>query len=178
MAAQRLKGREVLFFVGPQYEDLELWYPKVRLEEEGAKTVVAGLGEPEYRGKYGYPAKADIAVDYVNASDFDGLVIPGGFAPDKMRRNAKLLQVTKDIFDAGKPVAFICHAGWVPISARILKGRRATSVGAIRDDMENAGCRWSDEAVVVDGNLISSRSPADLPDFARALVDALAKPAR
>ena len=172
MKALRLAGKTVLFFAGPVYEDLELWYPKIRLEEEGARTVVAGLGEPEYKGKHGYPVKVDTAVDGLRAADFDGLVIPGGFAPDKMRRNAKLLELTREIFNARKPVGFICHAGWVPISARILKGKRATSVSAIRDDMENAGCIWSDAPVVVDGNLISSRTPADLPDFMRALIAA------
>jgi len=171
-----LTGKTVLLFAGPVYEDLELWYPKIRLEEAGAKTIVAGLGEPEYRGKHGYPVKPDTAVDTVRAGDFDGLVIPGGFAPDKLRRSQQVLNLTREIFNAGKPVAFICHAGWVPISAKILKGRRATSVGAIRDDMENAGCTWSDEAVVVDGNLISSRTPADLPQFMRALLAAFGAP--
>ncbi|MBI4502484.1 MAG: type 1 glutamine amidotransferase [Gemmatimonadetes bacterium] len=173
MTRRLLAGKTVLLFAGPLYEDLELWYPKIRLEEEGAKTIVAGLGDAEYRGKHGYPVTVDTAVDSLRAADFDGLVIPGGFAPDRMRRNPRLLQLTREIFTAGKPVGFICHAGWVPISAKILKGRRATSVGAIRDDMENAGCLWSDAPVVVDGNLISSRTPADLPVFMRALIAAL-----
>jgi protease I len=112
-------------------------------------------------------------VDHVQASDFDGLVIPGGFAPDQLRRFEKVLQLTREVYQAGKPVAFICHAGWVPISAKILKGKRATSVRAIKDDMENAGVLWEDSAVVVDGNLISSRTPADLPQFCRALIRAL-----
>ena len=176
MTTLPLTGKTVLVFAGPAYEDLELWYPKIRLEEEGARTVVAGLGELEYRGKNGYPVRVDVGIDDVKAADFDGLVIPGGFAPDRMRRSPKLLQVTREIFTARKPVGFICHAGWVPISAKILKGRRATSVAAIRDDMENAGCIWTDEPVVVDGNLISSRTPADLPDFARALLAALGAP--
>jgi protease I len=168
-----LTGKRVLFLAGPLYEDLELWYPKIRLEEEGARTVVAGLGEATYAGKRGYPVTVDVNVADVNAADFDALVIPGGFAPDQMRRSAKLLAVVREIHEAGKPVAFICHAGWVPISARILAGRHATSVRAIKDDMENAGCLWSDEPVVVDGNLISSRTPADLPPFCRALIAAL-----
>ena len=176
MTALSLAGKNVLLFAGPLYEDLELWYPKIRLEEAGARTVVAGLGEPEYRGKHGYPVKVDVSVENVNAADFDGLVIPGGFAPDRMRRSPKLLQVTRELFTAGKPVAFICHAGWVPISAKILKGKRATSVAAIRDDMENAGCIWSDEPVVVDGNLVSSRTPADLPHFMRVLLAVLGAP--
>jgi protease I len=168
-----LKGKSVLFFAGPLYEDLELWYPKIRLEEEGVRTVVAGIGEKTYQGKRGYPVTVDTQIDHIAASDFDGLVIPGGFAPDQLRRFDKVLQVTREIYQAGKPVAFICHAGWVPISAKILKGKHATSVRAIKDDMENAGVIWEDSAVVVDGNLISSRTPADLPDFARALIRAL-----
>lgn len=168
-----LQGKRVLFFAGPMYEDLELWYPKIRLEEEGSQTVVAGIGEKTYQGKRGYPVTVDTQVDQVHAGDFDGLVIPGGFAPDQLRRFEKVLQLTREIYQAGKPVAFICHAGWVPISAKILKGKRATSVRAIKDDMENAGVVWEDSPVVVDGNLISSRTPADLPQFCRALIRAL-----
>jgi len=168
-----LKGKKVLFFAGPLYEDLELWYPKIRLEEEGAATTVAGLGEKTYQGKRGYPVVVDADVDQVDAAVFDGLVIPGGFAPDQLRRSDKVLRLTREIYLAGKPLAFICHAGWVPISAKILKGKRATSVRAIKDDMENAGVIWEDAAVVVDGNLISSRTPADLPDFCKALIAAL-----
>jgi protease I len=168
-----LSGRRVLFFCAAQYEDLELWYPKIRLEEEGARTVVAGLGEKTYAGKRGYPCTPDTVVDAVTAAEFDGLVIPGGYAPDILRRSPKVLALTREVFEAGKPVAFICHAGWVPISARIVKGRRVTSVGAIRDDLENAGARWEDAPVVVDGNLISSRTPADLGAFCRAIIAAL-----
>lgn len=168
-----LKGRRVLFFAGPQYEDLELWYPKIRLEEEGAATTIAGLGEKTYQGKHGYPVMVDASVEQLDAARFDALVIPGGFAPDRLRRSERVLEITREIFNAGRPVAFICHAGWVPISARILKGKRATSVRAIKDDMENAGALWEDNPVVVDGNLISSRTPADLPQFCTALIAAL-----
>jgi protease I len=168
-----LKGKHVLFFAGPLYEDLELWYPKIRLEEEGAASTVAGIGEKTYQGKRGYPVTVDVNVDQVDAAQFDGLVIPGGFAPDQLRRFDTVLRLTREIHQAGKPVAFICHAGWVPISAKILKGRRATSVRAIKDDMENAGVLWEDSPVVVDGNLISSRTPADLPHFCKALIAAL-----
>jgi protease I len=170
-----LEGKVVLFFAGPLYEDLELWYPKIRLEEEGARSVVAGTGEKTYQGKRGYPLTVDTSVDQVRAADFDGLVIPGGYAPDIMRRSPKLLQLTREIYEAGKPVAFICHAGWVPISAGIVKGKRGTSVGAIKDDLVNAGMLWEDSPVVVDGNLISSRTPADLGVFCRALIEALGK---
>ncbi len=168
-----LSGKSILFFAGPLYEDLELWYPKIRLEEEGARTVVAGTGENTYQGKRGYPLTVDTSVDQVEAGSFDGLVIPGGYAPDIMRRSQRLLQLTREIYEAGKPVAFICHAGWVPISAGIVRGKRGTSVGAIRDDLVNAGMLWEDSPVVVDGNLISSRTPADLPQFMRALIEAL-----
>jgi protease I len=168
-----LQGKRVLFFAGPLYEDLELWYPKIRLEEEGATTVVAGIGEKTYQGKRGYPVTVDTQIDEITSSGFDGLVIPGGFAPDQLRRFERVLEITREIYQSGKPLAFICHAGWVPISAKILKGKRATSVRAIKDDMENAGVIWEDSAVVVDGNLISSRTPADLPQFCRALIQAL-----
>ena len=139
----------------------------------GASTLVAGTGEKTYLGKRGYPLTVDTSVDEIEAAEFDGLVIPGGYAPDIMRRSAKLLRLTREIYQAGKPVAFICHAGWVPISAGIVKGKRGTSVGAIKDDLVNAGMLWEDSAVVVDGNLISSRTPADLPQFMKALIAAL-----
>jgi protease I len=168
-----LRDQTILFFAGPLYEDLELWYPKIRLEEEGARTVVAGTGEKTYQGKRGYPLTVDTSVDDIHSNDFDGLVIPGGYAPDIMRRSQKLLQLTREIYEAGKPVAFICHAGWVPISAGIVRGKRGTSVGAIKDDLVNAGMIWEDSAVVVDGNLISSRTPADLPVFCKAIISAL-----
>jgi protease I len=169
-----LTGKRVLIFAANYYEELELWYPKIRLEEEGAATVVAGVGEQVYHGKRGsYPVTVDAQVEDVRAADFHGLVIPGGYAPDILRRHARVLSLTREIFTAGKPVAFICHAGWVPISAGIVKGRRGTSVGAIRDDLINAGMHWEDAEVVVDGNLISSRTPADLPAFMKALIAAL-----
>ncbi len=169
----KLIGKRILFFVGPLYEDLELWYPKLRLEEEGAQTTVAGTGEKTYQGKRGYPITADTDVNQVDPNHFDGLVIPGGYAPDIMRRSERLLEVTRAIFQAGKPVAFICHAGWVPISAGIVKGKRGTSVQAIKDDLVNAGMLWEDSPVVVDGSLISSRTPADLTHFVKALIQAL-----
>ena len=136
---------------------------------------MAGTGEKTYQGKRGYPLTVDTSVDEIAAKDFDGLVIPGGYAPDIMRRSPKLLQLTREIYQAGKPVAFICHAGWVPISAGIVRGKRGTSVGAIKDDLVNAGMLWEDSPVVVDGNLISSRTPADLPQFMKALIAALEK---
>jgi protease I len=163
----------ILFFAAPLYEDLELWYPKIRLEEAGHTCVVAGLGEKVYQGKHGYPVKPDASVDEVVPRAFAGLVIPGGYAPDILRRSERVLSITREIYEAGKPVAFICHAGWVPISAGIVRGKRGTSVGAIRDDLVNAGMIWEDSPVVVDGNLISSRAVADLPQFCKAIIEGL-----
>jgi len=168
----KLNGKRFILFVEDEYEDLELWYPKIRLIEEGAETVVAGPEKGKlYRGKHGYPCKSDVSFDEVSPDSFDGIVIPGGYAPDKIRRHKKALDIVKKLNDSNKIVAFICHAGWVPISAGILKGRKATSVGAIKDDMVNAGVNWIDEAVVVDGNLISSRTPDDLPQFCKAIIE-------
>jgi len=169
-----LSGRTVLFFAAPHYEDLELWYPKIRLEEEGATTVVAGLGDRTYTGRKGYPIDVDTNVDDVYSEAYDGLVIPGGWAPDAMRRSEKLLRITREIAEAGKPLAFICHAASVLVSAGLLRGRRVTCFHSIKDDVTNAGAQYVDEAVVVDGNLISSRTPADLAPFCRALIEALA----
>lgn len=163
--------KKIVVLAENQYEDLELWYPKIRLEEDGHKVMVAGPKKGEvYRGKHGYPCMADIAFEEVLASEWDAVVIPGGYAPDKLRLNAHIVQFIKELDQAGKIVAFICHGGWVAISAKILKGRKCTSYIAIKDDMENAGAIWSDEPCVVDNNLISSRKPKDLPLFAKALL--------
>lgn len=171
----RLAGKTVLIFAAPDYEDLELHYPRIRLMEEGARVVVAGIGERSYRGKKGVPVDVDLDVDDVRAGDYDALVIPGGYAPDKMRRVPELLQIVRQLNDEGKPIGAICHAGWVPISAGILKGKRMTCVSAIKDDVVNAGAEYVDAPVVVDGNLISSRTPEDLPYFLPALIDAIAR---
>lgn len=166
--------KKILAFVDDIYEDLELWYPKLRLEEEGWKVVVAGpQSNVVYKGKHGYPCKSDADLADVEAKHFDGLLVPGGFAPDKLRRDPNVLSLTRDFHQAGKPIAFICHAGWILISAGILQGRKATSTVGIKDDVINAGAEWIDQALVVDGNLISSRTPVDLPLFAKAFVDAL-----
>jgi protease I len=171
-----LARRKVLLLAADLFEDMELLYPLYRLGEEGVAVTVAGLDDQPVTGKKGYgPVVVDTTVDGVAATDFDALVIPGGYAPDKLRRSAAVLGLVRAFDAAGKPVAFICHAGWVPISAKIVKGRRATSVAAIRDDMVNAGVDWVDEATVVDGNLISARTPADLGPWMRALLTALDK---
>ena len=165
----------VLVLAADLFEDMELLYPVFRLREEGVAVTIAGLDDKPVHGKKGYgPLDVDSTVDALSADNFDALVIPGGFAPDKLRRSQKVLELVRDFDTADKPIAFICHAGWVPISAKILKGRRATSVSAIRDDMENAGVDWVDEATVVDGNLISARTPDDLGPWMKALLAALA----
>jgi protease I len=166
--------RNVLILAADDFEDMELLYPLHRLIEEDIAVTVAGLDDHPVRGKKGYgPLPVDTTVDQVAEPSFDALVIPGGYAPDKLRRSNVVLDLVRAFDTAGKPIAFICHAGWVPISARIIKGRRATSVGAIRDDMVNAGADWVDEAAVVDGNLISARTPDDLGPWMKALLTAL-----
>jgi len=169
-----LAQRKVLILAADDFEDMELLYPLFRLREEDVAVTVAGLDDHPVRGKKGYgPLPVDTSVDQVAAGDFDALVIPGGYAPDKLRRSEVVLDLVRAFDDAGKPIAFICHAGWVPISAKIIKGRRATSVGAIRDDMVNAGADLVDQATVVDGHLISARTPADLGPWMKALLHAL-----
>jgi protease I len=168
-------NKTLLAFIGDVYEDLELWYPKLRVEEAGFATKLAGEELRTFTSKHGYPAVADLLVAKVRSEDFAGLLIPGGFMPDKLRRNADVLRLTREFHQQGKLVAFICHGGWIPISAKILKGKRATGTEAIKDDLENAGALWVDEPVVIDGNLISSRTPKDLTPFARAMVDFLRK---
>jgi protease I len=169
-----LSDQKVLLLAADLFEDMELLYPLYRLREEGVAVTVAGLDAHPVTGKKGHgPVTVDTTVDRLSANDFDGLVIPGGFAPDKLRRSEAVLALVRDFDAAGKPVAFICHAGWVPISAQILEGRRATSVSAIRDDMVNAGVDWVDQATVVDGNLISARTPSDLGPWMKALLAAL-----
>ena len=167
--------RRVLVLAADLFEDMELLYPVFRLREEGIAVTIAGIDDNPVHGKKGYgPLDVDTTVDAVSARAFEALVIPGGFAPDKLRRSQKVLELVRDFNAAEKPIAFICHAGWVPISAKILQGRRATSVSAIRDDMENAGVDWVDEETVIDGNLISARTPDDLGPWMKALLTALA----
>lgn len=171
-----LKGARIAVLAEEIYEDLELWYPVLRLREAGAEVKIIGPAAGEtYKSKHGYPAKADLGMDAARAADFDGIVIPGGYAPDRMRRHAAMLNLVRAMHEAGKPVAFICHAGWVPISAGIVRGRTVTSVSAIKDDLVNAGARWVDQEVAVDGNLVSSRTPPDLPAFCRELIKLLAR---
>ena len=170
-----LSDVSVAVLVEDLFEDLELWYPVIRMREAGARVVLLGGGKDEYHGKHGLSARPDGPVESVQAKDLDGMIIPGGYAPDHMRRHEARVSLVREMHDMGKPIAFICHAGWVPISAGILRERRVTSFYSIRDDIENAGAHWEDQPVVVDGNLISSRHPGDLPDFCRAIIRLLAE---
>jgi protease I len=168
------KNKKILMFVEHIYEDLELWYPKLRLIEAGAEVVVAGpQANTIYNGKHGYPCKSDAAISDMRDADFDGLVLAGGFAPDKLRRDKKVLEIVKNMHQAGKLVAHICHAGWIPISAGIMKGFKCTSTPGIKDDLINAGAKWIDEPVVIDRNMISSRRPDDLPLYCMSIIDFL-----
>jgi protease I len=172
----KLTGKKILMFVDDIYEDLELWYPKIRLTEENAEVIVAGSYKMKvYSGKHGYPCKSDASFEEIDSKDFDALVIPGGFAPDKLRREKKVIDITQEMFKSEKPIAHICHAGWIPISAGIMKGFKCTSTPGIKDDLINAGAQWVNEPVVVDRNMISSRSPADLPEFCKAIIKMLAQ---
>jgi protease I len=169
-----LKGKKVIVLVEQMYNDLEFWYPYYRLKEAGAEVVVVGSGSAEeYSGKAGLPCRPDSTADNISAADFDGIVIPGGYAPDHMRRHPSMVKLVKDLFDAGKVVAAICHAGWMLASAEIVRGRTVTSFFAIKDDLVHAGANWVDREVAVDGNLITSRTPDDLPPFMQAVIAAL-----
>ena len=170
-----LQGKKVAVLAEDNYQELELWYPYYRLLEAGAEVVLVGSGDKDvFKSKNGYPARVDMDASDARAQNFDAVVVPGGFAPDKMRKVKAMTSFVREMDDAGKVVAAICHAGWVLVSAGILEGRKATCVVNIKDDLENAGATYLDEEVVIDGNLITSRTPPDLPAFARAIVDALA----
>ncbi len=175
-----LTGMRIVVFAGDVYEDLELWYPVLRMREAGAEVVLAGLeAGTTYTSKHGYPVKTDVAVRDVNPDEFDGVIVPGGFMPDKLRRDQDVLRIVRQIAQADKLVAAICHGGWIPISAKVYKGVKVTATSAIKDDLENAGALWHDTPVVVDRNFVSSRRPDDLPDFCRAIIQVLtaSKPA-
>ena len=170
MSAQ-LADRRFLIFVDDVYEDLELWYPKLRLIEAGALVVVAGpKAEHQYEGKHGYPCRSDAAIADMQAANFDGVILPGGFMPDKLRRDASVLRLVKDFAEAGKLVAAICHGGWIAISAGVYRGVQVTGSPGIKDDLINAGAIWEDAAVVIDRHFVSSRKPDDLPEFCQGIL--------
>jgi protease I len=169
-----LSGKKVAILVEDLYEDLEFWYPYYRLKEEGADIVVVGTGSSDtYKGKHGLEAKPETTADKVGAAEFDAIVVPGGFAPDYMRRHASVIKLVRDMDSAQKPIAAICHAGSVLVSAEIVKGRSMTCFESIKQDVVNAGAKYLDQPVVKDRNLITSRFPADLPFFCREIIAAL-----
>ncbi|MFN7813763.1 MAG: type 1 glutamine amidotransferase domain-containing protein [Planctomycetia bacterium] len=175
LASHPLSGVRVLAIVGDDYEDLELWYPKLRLEEAGAHVTVAGtLQGRTYTGKHGYPCTSDAAIGDMEATDFHGILLPGGWMPDKLRRDEKVLALVRDFAARGQLVAAICHGGWIAISAGVYRGVRVTGSPGIKDDLMNAGAIWEDTPVVVDRHFVSSRKPGDLPAFMAAIVDLLA----
>lgn len=166
-------AKRIAMLVADEFEDLEFWYPVLRAREAGHHVTIIGHGPEHYRGKFGLSATADAQIDDVQASDFEAVIIPGGWAPDKMRRFPALLSFVRDFDRAGKPVATICHAGWVLVSADICRGRTLTSTPGIKDDLVNAGATWVDEPAMIDGNFVSARRPPDLPDFMRAFLQVL-----
>src|SRR5262245_32892940 len=169
---EHLAGKRAAVMIGPQFEDTEATYPYYRLQEAGAEVEYVGTeAGQELTGKRGRPLTTDRAASDHSVEDLDALVIAGGFGPDKLRMDEGVQRIVREMDVAGKPIAFICHAGWVPASAGILEGRRVTSYPTIADDCRNAGAEWEDAEVVVDGNLISSRRPDDLPAFMAALIE-------
>ena len=171
----KLSGKTVAVLVEADYQDLEVWYPVLRLREEGARVLVVGTGSAKtYRGKYGYPIDAETTAAEVNPRDLHGIVVPGGWAPDRLRQHESVLRLVKSVSDAGGVISCICHGGWVLASADIVRGRRLTCFRAIRDDMANAGATVVDEECVRDGRLVTARKPDDLPAFMRVTIEALA----
>jgi protease I len=172
----RLQNKRVGVFVEDGFEDLEFWVPVMRLREEGARVTVIGSGQADrFRGKHCLEAKPDVRADQVSAGDLDALVVPGGWAPDKLRRFPAVLDLVRSAYQEGKIIGSICHAGWVLISAGIVKGHRATGSVGIKDDLINAGATWVDEAAFRDGNLVWGRVVEDIPAFCRELVAAIAE---
>jgi protease I len=169
-----LTGKRFLMFVDDVYEDLELWYPRLRLAEAGGEVTVAGPTKGQvYHGKHSYPCVAVAAIGEMRSAGFDGVVIPGGFMPDKLRRDPKVLELVREFAAAGKLVAAICHGGWIPISAGVYRGVRVTGSPGIKDDLINAGAHWEDAPVVVDRHFVSSRKPDDLPAFCQGILQVL-----
>jgi protease I len=170
----KLQGKKAAILAEDIYNEFELWIPYYRLKEEGIHVTIVGSGSASvYHGKYGIPVSVDKNAAQVSADDFDVIIIPGGYAPDKMRIHPEMVALVKDAFLKGKIVAAICHAGWMLASAEIVKDKRVTSYVAIKDDLVNAGAQWEDSELVRDGNLITSRKPEDLPAFCRTIIQAM-----
>jgi len=171
-----LKGKRIAILAENLYQEMELWVPYYRLKEEGAEVKVVGAGgATSYASKHGYPVNVDAQAEAVSAMELDAVIVPGGYAPDMMRRHEAMVRLVREAAQHGKVVAAICHAGWMLASADVVRGKDVTSFFSIKDDMVNAGARWVDREVVVDGTLITSRKPDDLPAFCREIVRALSK---
>ncbi|MBI4354551.1 MAG: type 1 glutamine amidotransferase [Candidatus Omnitrophica bacterium] len=168
-----LTGKRIAILVEDLYQDQEVWYPYFRLLEADADVVIVGTNKPEYRSKFGYPITANVTVDRVSANQFEGLIIPGGYAPDILRRYPKVIQLVKEMDGQGKVIGAICHGGWVLASADVLRGKTVTCFFAIKDDVINAGASYIDQDVVRDGHLVTSRKPEDLPAFMKTFMQAL-----
>lgn len=173
-----LEGKRIAILVEDLYQDQEVWYPYFRLKEAGVEVLVVGTNKQEFKSKHGYPITANVTIDRVSANQFDGVVVPGGYAPDILRRFPEVIRLVKDLNQQGKLIAAICHAGWLLVSADVLRGKTATCFFAIKDDLVNAGATYVDREVVRDGNLITSRKPEDLPAFMRTFLEALAESPR
>jgi protease I len=172
----KLQGKRIAILAESMYQEMELWVPYYRFKEEGADVKVVGAGGARsYTSKHGYPVTVDVQAEQVRAVEFDAVIVPGGYAPDLMRRHDAMVGLVREAAQQGKIVAAICHAGWMLVSAGILRGRKATSFFSIKDDLVAAGADWQDAEVVVDGNLVTSRKPDDLPAFCRTIIAALAK---
>jgi protease I len=172
----QLSGKRIAVLAENLYEDLELWYPALRMQEEGAEVKFVGTGSGKtVKSKHDYPVNIDVTADEVSVADFDAVIVPGGYSPDLLRRYNSVLNFVRDMNEQGKMVAAICHAGWVLASAEIVDGKTMTSVSAIKDDLIHAGANWVDEEVVRDGNLITSRLPKDLPAFCREIIAVLSE---
>jgi protease I len=172
----KLEGVRVAVLVEDLYENLELWYPVLRLREEGAQVFVVGPKAGEtYKSKEGYPAKADKSAEEISADEIDAVIVPGGYAPDRMRRHEAMVKLVREAAQKGKIVAAICHGGWMLAEADVVRGRTVTSFFAIKTDLINAGANWVDKEVVRDGNIVTSRVPSDLPAFMRTIIEALAE---
>lgn len=169
-------SKKIAVLAEDQYQVLEVWYPILRLREEGFEVVSVGTGSKNYyKSKEGYEIKVDASIEDINSNDFDAVIIPGGYAPDILRRYPKVINFVRDLFNCGKVVAAICHGGWVLASADILKGKAVTCFFAIKDDVIHAGAKYIDKEVVLDANLITSRKPEDLPVFLKEIIKALKK---
>ncbi len=168
-----LKNKKIAVLLANLYEDLEFWYPYIRMQEESADVISIGAADETFKGKHGIPARPDKSIHDVNVEDFDAVIIPGGYSPDHMRRSPEMVDFVKKVHENNKFVAAICHGGWMLASADIINGKQVTSFFSIKDDLVHAGAEWIDKEVVVDEYLVTSRTPKDLPAFCKTLIHLL-----